>query len=310
MAIAMALPPRIFCQVWMGDTVSESEDESDTEREIDFRDGGRNRAPPFSRIDSANSDDDRGDIDKSNSELFPIHARITFSTAETERPSFNPTFDAIPPECASNSHPNVLRSDPDCPCGTEHRRRARIFSVNGEPDRVYRERSPSRWSGSDHGSSARGSSAQGSTIVTRRRISIESDWNSCVSATNGGMSSCDYPPSLRSTPYLPQATSKAAQMIPPDRDYRWNLIRRQPPLNGYELNQSPAVPATSPVIGNPIANPSPGLQRHVRSPTMGRLQSREVQPHMQRSTTLAEGQRVSEEQGVTRPGGEPRNTKH
>ena len=100
-------------------------------------------------------------------------------------------------------------------------------------------------------------------------------------------------------------------MMPPARDYRWNLIRNQP---------NPVAPATSPVSGNPAMNASsfapvignlpsrnsPGLQRHVRPPTMG---NPPTGPPGQRTTTFVDGRWVSRESEVHGLG-LPRNTKH
>lgn len=101
--------------VAVSENVSESDGESATDDEPYFRAGGRNRVAPCSRIESAKSDDGDDGSEESNADLFPSPDGATFATAETERPSFNPTFDAIPPYCVSNFRPGVLCSDPDFP---------------------------------------------------------------------------------------------------------------------------------------------------------------------------------------------------
>ena len=105
------------------------------------------------------------------------------------------------------------------------------------------------------------------------------------------------PPSRRSAPYLPKAFSKSAQMMPPARDYRWNLIRNR---------STPAapvapVPPVSPVTGNLPLGKSPGLQ--IRPPTMGGYHSQET-PLDSHSAVFVGGRWVPQF-----PGGGPRNTK-
>ena len=117
------------------ENIAGSESESASVDEPDFRAGGKNRATPCSRIESVMPNNANSDSKESNSHLFPIPAWSTFPTAETEGPSLNPSFDAIPPDCVSNFRPGVLRSDPDCPCEMAHLQRARIFAVYGEQER-------------------------------------------------------------------------------------------------------------------------------------------------------------------------------
>ena len=57
------------------------------------------------------------------------------------------------------------------------------------------------------------------------------------------------PPSLRSAPYFPKDSSKATQMMPPARDYRWGLIRNR---------STPAAPV-APVT--PVSPPWLGIYR-------------------------------------------------
>ena len=90
------------------ESVSESEDESPTDHETEFRAGGKNRVTPCSLIESARSNDAQSDSEESNSGSFPSPDGSTFHTAETERPSFNPLFDEIPPGCVSRRRPGVL----------------------------------------------------------------------------------------------------------------------------------------------------------------------------------------------------------
>ena len=96
------------------------------------------------------------------------------------------------------------------------------------PERVYRSRSPSIMGpdGSEQASAMRGSS-----VLTRTGdADVESDLNTCASATNDGLSSCEYPMSYRNAPYQ-LATSRAVPRMPPPRDYRWNLI--DPPARDW-----------------------------------------------------------------------------
>lgn len=154
----------------------------------------------------------------------------TFSISATEMPSYNDAFGQIPPDCASNVNvPDALRSDPECPCGRFRRERERIFATYCGNGREYRARRPT--------STGPDGSGECSPVFTRNRsVVAESDWNSCISATNGEMSSCDYPMSYRNAPYLPLAMSKASPKGLRPRDYRWNLIH-QPPAIGDRRNR-------------------------------------------------------------------------
>ena len=92
----------------------------------------------------------------------------------------------------------------------------------------------------------------------------DSHWNSCISATNDDMSSCDYPISYRNAPYLPNAMGKATQMMPPSLDYRWDLIHASLVIgNQCNSRSSPQ----SPVYGN---------QGHGRPPTMGKGRNAQI----------------------------------
>ena len=188
--------------------------------------------------------------------------------------------------------PGVLCSDPDWPCEMVQRQRARIFAVYGQQERTYRDRPPSRWSGSVDGSSFQGSSRHSRSVFTRtvepNDSEVNSEWDTCVSRTNDELSSCDYPPSRRSAPYLPKAFSKSSQMMPPARDYRWNLIRNR----STPVAPVAPVPPAPPVTGNlPLKN-SPGLQ--VRPPTMRRDYSQDGPLDAHHSTAFVGGRCVAQ----------------
>ena len=200
--------------------------DSESEHTEEFRAGGAHRTPTSPKIRSAKSDGANSLPSSSASDVFPSPSGSTVPTAETERPSFNPTFGDIPPECASYVHgPDVLCPDPSCPCEQVYRRRLRNFSMYREPDRVYRSMPPSIMGSGD---SEQESDMRGASVMTRMRgTAVDSDWNTCASATNDGASSREYPTSYRGTPYE-LATSKSVPRMPPPRDYRWNLIGLPP----------------------------------------------------------------------------------
>ena len=105
------------------------------------------------------------------------------------------------------------------------------------------------------------------------------------------------PPYRRSAPYFPKSPIKTAQMMPPARDYRWNLIRNR---STPDAPVAP-VPPVSPVGGDLPLGESHGLQ--IRPPTIGGYHRQET-PLASHSTVFVGGRRIPQF-----PGGGPRNTK-
>ena len=181
----------------------------------------------------------------------------------------------------------------------------------GQAERAYRRRSPSRWSGAASESSYPVASYQcGSTFTRPRELAgsvMDSERGSCVSLTNDDVSSRDYLPSLRSSPYLPPAASKATQMLPPARDYRWNLIRNPP----AQSITGARIPTTNPLRRSARIQNVPAVS--ARPTTMRRDTDHGRNTCEQLSTDFVDGRWVSRHAGVPSQGdavvGEPRNAK-
>ena len=71
-------PASRYLETVEGCDLSETDDESETEPNEEFRDGGANRSPSCSQIKSATSDEGHPEDDKSESDVSTSRPRSTF----------------------------------------------------------------------------------------------------------------------------------------------------------------------------------------------------------------------------------------
>ena len=198
----------------------------------DFRYGGRNGAHDQRRQDSSGKDQTSNSSMDSNSRasahgLFSTPPGITFSTEETEMPSYNPTVGPM--------SSLISRGRPETMCRAPTRQRELSF----------RARPPTHMGSDSSGDQV----AFGFTGTDHEAIC--SNWSSCISPNTSVQA---YPRSYRGVPDLPNAPSKSPHRSCPRRDYRWSVASNHPNSGRARINPVAAAPSMSSEMFGPYSN--------------------------------------------------------